>query len=64
MWFVAFPFGMWHNMSPGGATMGKWRIPDGNVSEWSVFMFGAPNVVAPACVDQGPRQLGPIDQEH
>jgi hypothetical protein len=33
------------------ATRGKWRIPDGKGGEWCVFMFGAPKVVAPACVD-------------
>jgi hypothetical protein len=49
-------------MRPGGATRGKWRIPDGKVGERYVFMFGAPKVVAPACVDQGPRRLGP--KEH
>ena len=39
------------NLRPGGATRGKWRIPDGKGGEWNVFMFGAPKVVAPACVD-------------
>jgi hypothetical protein len=34
-------------MRSGGATRGKWRIPDGKISEWSIFMFGAPKVVAP-----------------
>jgi hypothetical protein len=28
MWFTTFSFRMWHNMRPGGATMGKWRIAD------------------------------------
>jgi hypothetical protein len=46
-----FAFRMWHNMRPSGAIRGKWRIPDGNVGERSVVMFGTPNVVAPACVD-------------
>jgi hypothetical protein len=27
--FMAFAFGMWHNLRPGGATRGKSRIPDG-----------------------------------
>jgi hypothetical protein len=27
--------------------MGKWRILDGKVSEWSIFMFIAPKVVPP-----------------
>jgi hypothetical protein len=31
MWFMTFAFGMWYNMTPGGATRGKWRILDGNV---------------------------------
>jgi hypothetical protein len=38
-------------MRPGGATRGKWIISDGKVGERSVIMFGAPKVVAPACVD-------------
>jgi hypothetical protein len=29
MWFTVFAFGMCHNLRPGGATKGKWRIPDG-----------------------------------
>jgi hypothetical protein len=29
-----------------GATRGKWRIADGKVGEWSIFMFRAPKVVA------------------
>jgi hypothetical protein len=51
-WFM---FGMfenltsdrWFNMRLGGATWGKWRIPDGKVEERSVAMFRAPKVVAP-----------------
>jgi hypothetical protein len=62
MWFMAFAFGMWHNLTPGGATRRKWRIPNGKVSEWSVFMFRAPKEVAPSYVDYGPRRLGPVDQ--
>jgi hypothetical protein len=31
MWFMAFAFGMWHNMRLGGETRGKWRIADGKV---------------------------------
>jgi hypothetical protein len=31
----------------GGATRGKWRIPDEKGGEWCVFMFGAPKVVDP-----------------
>jgi hypothetical protein len=50
MWFVIFAFRMWHNLRPGGATRKNWRIPDGKVGEWSVFMFRALKVVAP-CVD-------------
>jgi hypothetical protein len=30
MWFTTFTFEMWHNMRPGEATRGKWRIPDEN----------------------------------
>jgi hypothetical protein len=44
-------FGMRHELSPGGATRGKWRIPDGKVGEWSIFMFRTLKVVVPACVD-------------
>jgi hypothetical protein len=36
---------------PGGATRGKWRIPDGKVREKYVVIFRAPKVVAAACVD-------------
>jgi hypothetical protein len=43
--------GRWFNMRPSGATRGKWRILDGKVSEWYVFMFGALKLVAPTCVD-------------
>jgi hypothetical protein len=35
------------NMRPVGATRGKWRIPDGKVGEWTVFMFRALKVLAP-----------------
>jgi hypothetical protein len=48
MWFTNFTFGMWQNLRLGGATKGKWRISDGQVCGWSVFMFGAPKVVSPA----------------
>jgi hypothetical protein len=34
-------------MRLGGATRGKWRILDRKVGERSIFMFGAPKVVAP-----------------
>jgi hypothetical protein len=47
MWFRTFAFGMWHNMRQGGATRRKWRIPDGNVGECSVFMLRALKVVDP-----------------
>jgi hypothetical protein len=30
---------------------GKFRIPDGKVGVWSVFMFRAPKVVALTCVN-------------
>jgi hypothetical protein len=42
---------LWHNLRPGEATRGKWRILDEKGGEWCVFMFEAPKVVAPACVD-------------
>jgi hypothetical protein len=51
MWFIVFAFRMWQNMRPDGATRGKWRIPDGKVGEWSILVFGASKVVAPACVN-------------
>jgi hypothetical protein len=46
MWFMTFAFVMWHNMTPAGATRGKFRIPDGMVSEWYIFKFGALKVLA------------------
>jgi hypothetical protein len=58
MWFMSFAFRIWHNVRPGGATSEKWRVPDEKVGERYVVMFRALKVVAPACVDQGPRQLG------
>jgi hypothetical protein len=51
MWFMTFAFEMWHNLRLGRPTREKWRISDGKVGEWSVFMFGAPKVVAAACVN-------------
>jgi hypothetical protein len=51
MWFTTFSFRLWHNLRPGGAIRRKWRLPDGRVGEWYVFMFRAPKVVAPAYVD-------------
>jgi hypothetical protein len=30
MWFMIFSFRMCHIFRLGGATRGKWRIPDGN----------------------------------
>jgi hypothetical protein len=38
-------------MRPSKATRGKWRIPDDKVGERSIFMFGAPKVIAPTYVD-------------
>jgi hypothetical protein len=32
------------------ATRGKWGIPDGKVSQWNIFIFGPPKVVAPTSV--------------
>jgi hypothetical protein len=40
-------------MTPDGTTRGKWIISYGKVGERSVVIFGAPNVVGPACVDYG-----------
>jgi hypothetical protein len=40
MWFM-LASGLWHNIRLGRVTRGKWRIPDGKVDEWSVFVFGA-----------------------
>jgi hypothetical protein len=34
-------------MRPGRAIREKWRMTDGKVGEWSVFMFEALKVVAP-----------------
>jgi hypothetical protein len=42
---------LWLYVRPGGATREKWRIPNGKGGEWNVLMFGAPKVVAPACVN-------------
>jgi hypothetical protein len=61
MWFL-LSSRSWHNLRPGGATRGKWRIPDGKGGEWYVFMFRAPKVVAPTCVNYGPHRLGPKEQ--
>jgi hypothetical protein len=38
MWFMAYAFGMWHNMRPGGATRKKWRIPD-EMGESGLFSY-------------------------
>jgi hypothetical protein len=46
IWIQLLAFGMWHELRPGRATRGKWRITDGTVGEWIVFMFGALKVVA------------------
>jgi hypothetical protein len=35
----------------GGAIRGKWRILDGKGESVVVRKFGAPRMVAPACVD-------------
>jgi hypothetical protein len=45
----------------GGATRGKWRIPEGKVDEWTVFMFVAPKVVTPPKSIKD-RSLGPSEQ--
>jgi hypothetical protein len=36
---------------PGGAIRGTWRILDGKGESVMVHKFGAPRMVAPACVD-------------
>jgi hypothetical protein len=38
-------------LRPGGATRGKWIIPDGKVEKRSVVMFGTLKVVASICVN-------------
>jgi hypothetical protein len=38
-------------MRPGGATRGKWRIPDGKIKVTSVVIFKASKVIAPVCDD-------------
>jgi hypothetical protein len=47
MWFM-LAIVLWLYLRSGGATRGKWRIPDGKGREWNVFMFEAPKVVAPS----------------
>jgi hypothetical protein len=42
-----------------GSTRGKWRMQDGKVGEWFVFMFEAPKVLAPAYGNEGPHRLVP-----
>jgi hypothetical protein len=49
MWIMLAMGSLWIYARPGGTIRGKWRIPDEKV-EWSIFMFRAPKVVAPACV--------------
>jgi hypothetical protein len=51
MWFMAFTFGIWHKLRPGGTIRRKWKIPDGKVGERFVVAFRALKVVALACVD-------------
>jgi hypothetical protein len=46
MWMRFLAFRMSHELRPGRATRGKWRITDGKVGEWIIFMFGDPKVVA------------------
>jgi hypothetical protein len=48
---MTFAFRMWYNLRPGRAAREKLRKSDGEVGDWSVFMFGALKVVASACVD-------------
>jgi hypothetical protein len=51
MWLYLLVNGKLLELRPSRATRGKWRISDEKVSEWSIFMFGAPQVVAPTFVD-------------
>jgi hypothetical protein len=44
----------------GGAIRGKWRILDGKGESVMVHKFRALRMVAPACVDYGPRRLSPL----
>jgi hypothetical protein len=53
--------GSWFNMRLGGANQGMWRIPDGNVRERSIFMFGAPRC-KPLPVSVKDRSSGPSEQ--
>jgi hypothetical protein len=47
MWLHLLTIGKLLELSLGGATRGKWRIPDGKVSEWNLFMFRALMMIAP-----------------
>jgi hypothetical protein len=51
MWLCLLVNGKLLELRLGGATRGKWRIPGWKVGEMSVFMFGAPKLIAHACVD-------------
>jgi hypothetical protein len=42
---------LWHNLRPSRATRGKYRILDGKGESGLFFIFRAPKVVAPVCVD-------------
>jgi hypothetical protein len=48
---MAFIFEVWHNLRPGETARRKWIIPDRKVGERYIVIFGAPKVVASACVD-------------
>jgi hypothetical protein len=47
MWLHLLTIGKLLELSLGRATRGKWRISDGKVSEWNVFMFRALMTIAP-----------------
>jgi hypothetical protein len=51
MWIMLATGSCWIYLGPGVATRGKWRIPDGKGESVMDHKFGAPMVVAPACVD-------------
>jgi hypothetical protein len=59
MWLYLLKNGKSLEWRLGRATREKCRILDENVSEWNVFMFGAPKVL-PKSVKG--RSFGPIEQ--
>jgi hypothetical protein len=51
MWIMLVMGSYWIYMSLGGAIRGKWRMSDRMGDSGMDRKFGAPMVVAPACVD-------------